>query len=245
MRRWQMGGRLDGHSSAGPLRRTRPSSGSVGFDRNARPLTTVSDYFYRWRIGRTRGDMSPAIVLTIGHATRSIDEFIRLLVAHGVDRLVDIRTIPRSRHNPQFSRDLLSAALRRAGIRYTHMAGLGGLRHSGPDSVNSGWRNAGFRGYADYMQTAAFGKSLERCIDLANSGQIVLMFAEAVPWLCHRSLVADALLVRGVAVSEITNGVRTRPHSLTPWAEVKGVAVTYPSAAASHELPPARRLRRR
>jgi Protein of unknown function, DUF488 len=111
VRRWQVGGRLDGHSSAGPLWRTRPSSGSAGFDRNARPLTTVSDYIHRWRIGRTRGDMSPVIVLTIGHSTRSIDEFIRLLAAHGVDRLVDIRTIPRSRRNPQFSRDLLSAAL--------------------------------------------------------------------------------------------------------------------------------------
>ena len=120
---------------------------------------------------RTRRDVSPLSVLTIGHSTRSIDEFIRLLAAHRVDRLIDIRTIPRSRHNPQFSRDLLSAALGRAGIRYTHMVGLGGLRHPRPDSVNSGWRNAGFRGYADYMQTAAFGKSLERCIDLANGGQ--------------------------------------------------------------------------
>ena len=189
--------------------------------------------------------MSLPSVLTIGHSTRPIGEFIRLLAAHRVNRLIDIRTIPRSRHNPQFSRDRLSTALRRAGIRYTHMAGLGGLRHPRPDSVNSGWRNAGFRGYADYMQTAAFGKSLERCIDLANGGQLVLMCAEAVPWRCHRSLVADALLVRGVAVSEITSGVRTRPHSLTPWAEVKGVAITYPSAAASHELPPARRPRRR
>jgi uncharacterized protein (DUF488 family) len=174
--------------------------------------------------------MSPPRVLTIGHSTRSIDEFIRLLAAHRVNRVVDIRTIPRSRHNPQFSRDLLLAALRRAGIRYTHIAGLGGLRHPSPDSVNSGWRNAGFRGYADYMQTPAFGKSLERCIDFAKGEQIVLMCAEAVPWRCHRSLVADALLVRGVPVSEITSGIRTRPHSLTPWAEVKGVAITYPSA---------------
>jgi uncharacterized protein (DUF488 family) len=184
-------------------------------------------------------------ILTIGHSTRPIDEFIRLLAAHGVERLVDIRTIPRSRHNPQFGRDQLSAALRRAGIRYTHMAGLGGLRHPRPDSVNSGWRNAGFRGYADYMETATFRKSLERCIDLAQGEQIVLMCAEAVPWRCHRSLVADALLVRGVAVSEITSGVRTRPHSLTPWAEVKGVAISYPSAAASKELPPAMARRRR
>jgi uncharacterized protein (DUF488 family) len=208
-------------------------------------LTTVGDIFIVGTSVAPCGDMSPPNVLTIGHSTRSIDEFIRLLAVHRVDRLVDIRTIPRSLHNPQFSRDLLSAALRRAGIRYTHMAGLGGLRHSRPGSVNGGWRNAGFRGYADYMQTAAFGNSLERCIDLASGEQIVLMCAEAVPWRCHRSLVADALLVRGIAVSEITSGIRTRPHSLTPWAEVKGVAITYPSAAASHESPPAKRARRR
>jgi uncharacterized protein (DUF488 family) len=192
-----------------------------------------------------RGDVLTPTVLTIGHSTRSIEAFVRLLAAHHVDRLIDIRTIPRSRHNSQFSRDLLSAALRRAGIRYTHMAGLGGLRHPRLDSVNSGWRNTGFRGYADYMQTAPFAKSLERCINLANDEQIVLMCAEGVPWRCHRSLVADALLVRGVAVSEITSGIRTRPHSLTPWAEVKGVAITYPGPAAPHELPPARRARRR
>jgi uncharacterized protein (DUF488 family) len=195
-------------------------------------LTAVSNDFHRSHLRRTRGDGAPPTILTVGHSTRSIEKFIRLLAAHRTDRLIDIRTIPRSRHNPQFSRDLLSAALRRAGILYTHMAGLGGLRHPRPDSVNRGWRNAGFRGYADYMQTAAFEKSLERCIALANDEQIVLMCAEGVPWRCHRSLVADALLVRGVAVSEITSGIRSRPHSLTPWAEVKGVAITYPSAAA-------------
>ena len=189
--------------------------------------------------------MSPRSILTIGHSTRSIDQFIRLLAAHRVDRLIDIRTIPRSRHNPQFSRELLSAALRRAGIRYTHMAGLGGLRHPRADSVNTGWRNAGFRGYADHMQTATFGRSLERCIDLAKGEQIVLMCAEGVPWRCHRSLVADALLVRGVAVREITSGIRTEPHSLTPWAHVEGVGITYPSAAGPLDLSSARRIRRR
>ena len=189
--------------------------------------------------------MSRLSVLTIGHSTRSIGQFIRLLAAHRVDRLIDIRTIPRSRHTPQFSRDALSAALRRAGIRYTHMAGLGGLRHPQPDSVNTGWRNSGFRGYADYMQTATFGRSLERCIDLSKNEQIVLMCAEGVPWRCHRSLVADALLVRGVAVSEITSGIRIQPHSLTPWADVEGVRITYPSAAGPHDLSSARRARRR
>lgn len=172
-----------------------------------------------------------------------------MLTAHGVDRVVDIRTIPRSRHNPQFSRETLYPVLRRAGIRYKHMSGLGGLRHPRRDSVNSGWRNAGFRGYADYMQTATFRRSLERCIDLAKHQHIVLMCAEAVPWRCHRSLVADALLVRGIAVSEITSGVRARPHSLTPWAEVNGIQVTYPDVAAAHESrgpasSPGRRLAR-
>jgi uncharacterized protein (DUF488 family) len=172
--------------------------------------------------------MPPRPVLTIGHSTRSISEFIRLLAAHGVDRVIDIRTIPRSRHNPQFSRDVLSRALRLAGMRYTHMPGLGGLRHPRPNSTNSGWRNAGFRGYADYMQTATFRRSLDRCIDLAKHAHVVLMCAEAVPWRCHRSLVADALTVRGIAVSEITSGVRARPHTLTPWAEVNGIQITYP-----------------
>jgi uncharacterized protein (DUF488 family) len=177
--------------------------------------------------------MSPLSVLTIGHSTRSIDEFIRLLTAHDVDRVIDIRTIPRSRHNPQFNRDRLTRALRDVGMRYTHLPGLGGLRHPRPDSPNSGWRNAGFRGYADYMQTAAFSRSLDRCIGLARHATVVLMCAEAVPWRCHRSLVADALLVRGIAVSEITSGVRARPHVLTPWAEVDGIQITYPAPTAA------------
>ena len=173
--------------------------------------------------------MPPLSILTIGHSTRSIDEFVRLLKAHCVARVVDIRTIPRSRHNPQFNRDELSRALRHAGIRYTHLSGLGGLRHPLRSSPNAGWQNAGFRGYADYMQTAAFRRSLDRCIRLAEHARIVLMCAEAVPWRCHRSLVADALIVRGIAVSEITSGVRTRPHVLTPWAEVDGTEITYPA----------------
>jgi uncharacterized protein (DUF488 family) len=169
-------------------------------------------------------------ILTIGHSTRPIEGFIRLLTAHGVERVIDIRTIPRSRHNPQFNRDLLSPALRRAGIRYTHMRGLGGLRHPRPNSENTGWRNAGFRGYADYMQTATFRRSLDRCIDLAKDARVALMCAEAVPWRCHRSLVADALIVRGFAVKEITSGVRATRHALTPWAEVNGIEITYPDS---------------
>jgi uncharacterized protein (DUF488 family) len=174
--------------------------------------------------------VTPLIVMTIGHSTRSIEEFIRLLEAHDVRRVIDVRTIPRSRHNPQFNRDKLSSALHRARIHYRHMPGLGGLRHARRDSTNGGWRNASFRGYADYMQTATFRRNLDRCIDLAKSERVVLMCAEAVPWRCHRSLIADALLVRGIVTSEITSGVRVRRHVLTPWARVKGTQITYPGA---------------
>jgi uncharacterized protein (DUF488 family) len=172
--------------------------------------------------------MTPLVVFTIGHSTRPIEAFIRLLKAHGVQRVVDVRTIPRSRHNPQFNRNQLSPALHRARIHYRYMPGLGGLRHARPDSANSGWRNASFRGYADYMQTSAFEDSLARCIELAKRERLVLMCAEAVPWRCHRSLIADALLARGIEACEITSGIRTRPHSLTPWARVQGTHVTYP-----------------
>jgi len=174
--------------------------------------------------------MTPLSILTIGHSTRAVEEFIRLLKAHGVQRVVDVRTIPRSRHNPQFNRDQLSPALHRARLHYRHMSGLGGLRRARRDSTNTGWRNASFRGYADYMQTARFSESLDRCIELAKQERVVLMCAEAVPWRCHRSLIADALVVRGIEVSEITSGDRTRPHSLTPWAQVTASGVTYPAA---------------
>jgi uncharacterized protein (DUF488 family) len=172
------------------------------------------------------------IVLTIGHSTRTITEFIRLLQAHGVQRLVDVRTIPRSAHNPQFSRDRLVRSLRRSRIHYRHMPGLGGLRHPRRDSTNSGWRNMSFRGYADYMATAPFKRSLDRCISLARQEQVALMCAEAVPWRCHRSLIADALVARGIAVSEIVSGARARPHVLTHWAAVAGNSVTYPGPTA-------------
>ena len=174
--------------------------------------------------------VSALVVLTMGHSTRSIGEFIRVLKKHGVHRVVDVRTIPKSRHNPQFNRDRLSNALHRARIHYSHLSGLGGLRRARRNSPNMGWRNASFRGYADYMQTAAFTRSLERSIELATRERVVLMCAEAVPWRCHRWLIADALLARGVATSEITSGARTRPHALTPWALVNGTHVTYPLA---------------
>jgi uncharacterized protein (DUF488 family) len=176
-------------------------------------------------------DVRPRVVLTIGHSTRSIAEFVRLLTAHRVRGLIDVRTIPRSRHNPQFNRSDLSSVLRRAGIHYRHMPGLGGLRHARRDSGNTGWRNRSFRGYADYMQTAPFRKNLARCIERARREQVALMCAEAVPWRCHRSLIADALLARGIPASEITSGVRARPHVLTPFAQICGTEVTYPGQA--------------
>jgi len=182
-------------------------------------------------------DVIRPVIFTIGHSTRPIDVFIRLLNAHGVQRVVDVRTIPRSRHNPQFNRVQLSPALHRARMHYTHMPGLGGLRHARPDSANTAWRNASFRGYADYMQTREFKDALARCIELAKREPVVLMCAEAVPWRCHRSLIADALLARGIRTSEITSGIRTRPHELTAWARVRGTQVTYPGPRASRAVP--------
>jgi uncharacterized protein (DUF488 family) len=178
--------------------------------------------------------MIPLVVFTIGHSTRTIAEFIRLLKAHGVQRVIDVRTIPRSRHNPQFNRTRLSRALHNVRIHYRHMPGLGGLRHARRDSTNTGWRNASFRGYADYMQAPEFEQSLDHCIALAKHERVVLMCAEAVPWRCHRSLIADALLARGIDVREIASAVRTRPHVLTPWSRVKGTRVTYPPAPATN-----------
>jgi uncharacterized protein (DUF488 family) len=179
--------------------------------------------------------VTPLTIFTIGHSTRPIDEFIRLLKAHGGQRVIDVRTMPRSRHNPQFNRDQLSPALHRGKLHYRHMPGLGGLRRARPDSVNTGWRNASFRGYADYMQTPEFEDSLRVCIDLAKQERVVLMCAEAVPWRCHRSLIADALVARGIAVGEITSRLRARPHALTAFATVNGMRVTYP-AAGSHAV---------
>jgi uncharacterized protein YeaO (DUF488 family) len=150
-----------------------------------------------------------------------------------VHQLVDVRTIPRTRHNPQFNRVVLSRALRQAGIGYRHMAGLGGMRHAQRDSINTGWRNISFRGYADYMQTSDFRIALQKLIALARHKRGALMCAEAVPWRCHRLLIADALLARGSPVEEIQSATRTRRHSLTPWARVNGMRITYPPGSAT------------
>ena len=170
----------------------------------------------------------PAVVLTVGHSNRPLDEFLRLLDAHGVKRLVDVRTVPRSRHNPQFNKDSLPGVLGRAGIAYTHMPSLGGLRHPHKDSQNLGWQNEGFRGFADYMQTPEFDVALRDLIRMAEKERIAIMCAEAVPWRCHRSLIADALLARGVRVENILSLTGTQPHKLTSFAHVFGTEVTYP-----------------
>jgi len=166
--------------------------------------------------------------MTIGHSTHTLEEFIHLLQAHGVACVVDVRTMPRSRHNPQFNKTSLASSLKTAGLEYVHMPGLGGLRHAKGDSPNMGWRNASFRGYADYMQTPEFAQNLEELIRLAGRDQIVLMCAEAVPWRCHRSLIADALLVRGIRTEDIMSATRRQVHALTPFAKVRGTTITYP-----------------
>jgi uncharacterized protein (DUF488 family) len=175
----------------------------------------------------------PGPLYTLGHSTRSLEELIDILQSFGISHLVDVRTVPRSRRNPQFNRDSLPTSLAAVGVAYTHMPGLGGLRKPRPNSPNTAWRNASFRGFADYMQTAEFEQALNELIDLAaREKAVAVMCAEAVPWRCHRSLIADALLVRGIPVIEILGLGSSRLHALTGWAVVKGWQVTYPSEAA-------------
>ncbi len=167
-------------------------------------------------------------IFTIGHSTRSLPEFISILKNFRISVLADVRTIPRSRHNPQFNSVQLSAALKKSGIRYLHMPGLGGLRRAKPDSINAAWRNASFRGYADYMQTREFVHNLQPLIRIAKQRRTTIMCAEALPWRCHRSLIADALTTRHFAVLDIMGEDNARPHVLTPWAQTEGVKVWYP-----------------
>ena len=169
------------------------------------------------------------VIMTIGHSTRTLEEFIHLLRIHEATCVADVRTVPRSRHNPQFNKTSLPRSLKKVGFGYVHLEGLGGLRHTQLDSVNLGWRNASFRGYADYMQTLEFAQSLDELIQLANQERIVLMCAEAVPWRCHRSLIADALLVRGIRTEDIMSLTRRQVHTLTPFAKVRGTTITYPT----------------
>ncbi len=167
---------------------------------------------------------------TVGHSTRSLDELIALLRAFEVTVLVDIRTIPRSRHNPHFDKAALGPALRSRRLRYVHVRELGGLRRPRKDSANAGFRNASFRGFADYMLTEEFESGLAKLRAVTSGGRVALMCAEAVPWRCHRSLIADVLTARGARVEHIIGSSRSRPHRVTGFARVEGTRVTYPDA---------------
>lgn len=171
--------------------------------------------------------MAPTL-WTLGHSTRLIDKFIGLLRAHQISLLVDVRTVPRSRYNPQFDRDTLAQALRDAGLQYRHLPELGGLRKPKNDSLNDGWRNASFRGYADYMQTEAFHRAIAMLMALGSQEKTTVMCAEAVPWRCHRSLIADALVSRGWEVRHIMSPENATPHVLTSFAHVEKGTLTYP-----------------
>src|SRR6267154_6171140 len=179
------------------------------------------------------------VIFTLGHSTLPIEALLALLQAYGIERLVDIRTIPRSRHNPQFNDTALASSLKARHLQYAHLKALGGLRRPRKDSPNTGWRNGGFRGFADYMQTEEFRDALAALIRTSRENRVAIMCAEAVPWRCHRSLVADALIVRGVSVEHITSRTNRQSHKLTPFARVQGKRVVYPSA----ETPDLPRLR--
>jgi uncharacterized protein (DUF488 family) len=186
------------------------------------------------------GTALPPVLLTIGHSTRPLETFIGLLRNFAVTLVADVRTVPRSRHNPQFNRETLPQELAAAGIGYVHLPGLGGLRRARPDSPNQGWRSPAFRGFADYMQTPEFEKSLLLLMELAREQRTTVMCAEAVPWRCHRSLIADALSGRGVRVEHIMGPDKAQPHRLTPFARLEGTRLTYPppetAAAGSNQV---------
>lgn len=177
------------------------------------------------------------VIWSLGHSTRPIEAFLELLTGHGIERLADIRTVPQSRRHPQFGQAALARSTADAGIAYVHLPGLGGLRKPRPDSINTAWRHPGFRGYADYMQTPAFAAAVDELLAFAQAERVAVMCAEAVPWRCHRQLLADALVARGHEVREIDSATKTRPHTLTEWARVQGAAVTYPgiSEHVEHE----------
>jgi len=171
------------------------------------------------------------VVYTIGHSTHPIDEFLLILKTYSINLLTDIRTVPRSRHNPQYEQAEFRKSLQRQNIDYVHMPSLGGLRHARKDSVNTGWKNASFRGYADYMQTQEFAVAIDELVALAEKSKTAIMCAEAVPWRCHRSLVSDALLIRGLEVIDLLSGTNAKPHKITPWAVIQGQQITYPSGS--------------
>jgi uncharacterized protein (DUF488 family) len=175
----------------------------------------------------------PEIIYTIGHSTLSIASFINILKTHGIELLADVRTVPRSRFNPQFNKDSLPRDLAEAGIGYEHFAGLGGLRHSRlKESPNIGWRSPAFRSYADYMMTPEFHSGLSSLLTAAMARRTAIMCAEAVPWRCHRNLISDALTVHGIHVTHIMGEKGSHEHVITPWSRVSGTSITYPAEDA-------------
>lgn len=168
------------------------------------------------------------LIFAIGYSTRKLKDFIKLLEAHSIKILVDVRTIPKSRYNPEFNEASLKRRLDGKKIDYKHLSELGGLRHAAKDSVNTGWRNLSFRGFADYMQTREFTQGLSKLMKLALRKRVAIMCAEGNPFRCHRSLIADALTIRGFKVYHISSSVSASEHKLTPFAAVKGRKITYP-----------------
>lgn len=173
--------------------------------------------------------MARNTIFTVGHSTRPIEEFIALLQAHGIEQVVDVRSIPKSRHNPQFNGPDLKESLKKARIRYKLLKKLGGLRHTTKDSVNLGWRNASFRGYADYMASEGFEQGLQELVEIASARKTAIMCAEAVPWRCHRSLIGDALTKKKWAVYDIISWASAPKHRLTPFLKVKKGQIIYPA----------------
>lgn len=168
-------------------------------------------------------------IYTIGHSTRELDEFIAILKQYDIQLLADVRSVPRSRHTPQFNRETLGDELGKHDIAYQHLSKLGGLRHTTKESINMGWRNTSFRGYADYMQTEQFTRGLNELLALAGDKTTAIMCAEAVPWRCHRSMIGDALLIRDIEVIDIFDEHKTQPEKVTAFAQVRDTAITYPA----------------
>jgi uncharacterized protein (DUF488 family) len=173
-----------------------------------------------------------AVIYTIGHSTRPLAEFLGLLAAHGIEHVVDVRRYPGSRRYPQFGREALAAALANAGVGYEHAPDLGGRRVARPDSANTSWRSASFRGYADYMETQSFQTALARLLEVGRARPTAVLCAEAVPWRCHRQLIADALVASGEAVGHILSDAPPQPHRLGANARVLAPGrVRYPAAS--------------
>jgi len=172
---------------------------------------------------------SSRTIWTIGHSTRSVEEFVALLWEHRVQFLADIRHFPTSQRVPWTAKASLAKALLNRGVAYEHFEDLGGFRKALPDSVNTAWRNVGFRGYADHMASTEFSVALDRLITVAEERRTAIMCAEAIPWKCHRSLLSDALVARGVRVIHILSSGKTQDHRLTPFARVHGGRITYPA----------------